>query len=88
MGAVVVGGLVVEAVVAGGLVIGAVVAGGLVVGAAVVGAAVVGAAVVGAAIVGATVGTPHGNSKALQRLLPSVEVQIPKLQVAGRPFKR
>ena len=78
MGAEVVGGLVVGAVVAGGLVVEAVVAGGL----------VVGAAVVGAAIVGATVGPPHGNSKALQRLLPSVEVQIPRLQVAGRPFNR
>ena len=50
-------------------------------GAAVVGAAVVGAAVVGAAVVGAAVGAPHGYPKALQRLVPSVEVQIPTLQL-------
>ena len=45
------------------------------------GAAVVGAAVVGAAVVGAAVGAPHGYPKALQRLVPSVEVQIPTLQL-------
>ena len=66
MGAAVVGGLVVGAVVAGGLVVGAVVAGGLVVGAVVAGGLVVEA---------------HGFPKALQRSLPSVDLQIPRLQV-------
>ena len=62
----VVGGLVVGAAVVGGLVVGAVVAGGLVVGAVVAGGLVVKA---------------HGFPKTLQRSLPSVDLQIPRLQV-------
>ena len=70
-------------------VVGAAVVGGAVVGAAVVGAAVVGAAVVGAAVVGAAVvGVPQGNLRALQRSVPSVELQMPRLQVAGNPFTK
>ena len=54
------------AAVVGGLVVGAVVAGGLVVGAVVAGGLVVEA---------------HGFPKTLQRSLPSVDLQIPRLQV-------
>jgi len=59
-----------------GAVVGAAVVGGLVVGATVVGGLVVGAAVVGGLVVGA-----HGFPKTLQRSLPSVDLQIPRLQV-------